>query len=248
MVLNHGERVEVAHSVVDYVMGRSSEEMSRPVSNCPGWTVYNAAVHVARAGVAWEAMMGCAIGDSTARERAFAKSDALPSGVAISELDRWARSVIDLMSEDEDRECYFSMAGGPGTLGMWAWHGAAELGVHRLDVEAALGHDHAMSDAEALDALTYVCEVLMPRMRFVTEEDPGSVSVDILTDEGETLGRLGIVSDVDRHVSVRGPGVQLLLAMWGRPHVDVEVTSGDAGVWKAWNALPGTAFQFGTWD
>ena len=247
-MLSHGERVDVARSVVDYLMNCSAQEMSRRVPNCPGWTVYNAAVHVGRAGVAWEAMMRSAISDSTARERAFAKSDALPSGVATSELGRWAHSAIDLMNEDENRECYFSMTGGPGTLGMWAWHGAAELGVHRLDVEAALGHDHAMSDAEAVDALTYVCEVLMPRMRIVTEEDPGSVTVDLLTGEGETLERLGIASDEEHHVSVSGPGVQVLLAMWGRPHVDVEVTSGDAGVWKAWNALPGKAFQFGTWD
>ena len=31
------------------------------------------------------------------------------------------------------------MAGGPGTLGLWSRHALSEIGVHRMDVEAALG-------------------------------------------------------------------------------------------------------------
>ena len=44
------------------------------------------------------------------------------------------------------------MTGGEGTAALWAWHAASELGVHRLDVEATLGHDHSLTDDQALDA------------------------------------------------------------------------------------------------
>lgn len=64
-----------------------------------------------------------------------------------------------------ETECYFSMTGGPGTTAMWAWHAAAEIGVHRLDVEAALGHDHAMTVDESVDAATYVATYFMPAMQ-----------------------------------------------------------------------------------
>ena len=39
--------------------GRDAGEMATPVPNCPGWTVYNAAVHVGRAAAFWELMMQC---------------------------------------------------------------------------------------------------------------------------------------------------------------------------------------------
>lgn len=30
-------------------MGRTTDELAAPIPNCPGWTAYNAAMHVARA-------------------------------------------------------------------------------------------------------------------------------------------------------------------------------------------------------
>jgi hypothetical protein len=49
-------------------------------------------------------------------------------------------------------------------------------------------------------------------------------------------------------VTVEGPPVQVLLALWGRPHRDVRVVEGQARVLDEWRQLPGTAFQFGAWD
>ncbi len=44
------------------------------------------------------------------------------------------------------------------------------------------------------------------------------------------------------------PAIQVLLGLWGRPHTGIDVTDGDPEVWQQWRALPGEAFQFGTWD
>lgn len=247
-MLSHDERVTVARSAVDYLTGPTRTEMTRPVPNCPGWTVYNAAVHVARSCVSWEHMMGCAPDDATARDRAAAARETLPSGVEPAELHGWCRSLLDVVAGQETRPCFFPLTGGAGTIGLWGWHAASELGVHRLDVEAALGHDHAITDLEAADAVSYVCDIVSPAMRRAAGEDPGTVDIELVSATGEPIDQATVESDTARRVAVRGPAVQVLLALWGRPHRAVNVTAGDAQVWTRWQQLPATAFQFGTWN
>ncbi len=246
-MLTTENRIEVARSAVDYLTGRDAEEMARPVPNCPGWTVNNAAVHVARVCQAWAGMMQYPPDDADARDKAYAKVDELPHGVDAAQLAAWGHAALDHM-EGDDRECYFSMTGGPGTTGLWAWHAASEIGVHRLDVEAALGHDHTIALPAAIDALDYACRYFMPAMRRVTGQDPGSVVMNATDEEGMVAGAALIDSDAAASVTLTGPAVQLLLTIWGRPTSGVEVSEGDRAVLDAWRALPGEAFQFGAWD
>ncbi len=56
-MLTHDERIDSARAAVDYICGRSDEEMRLPIPNCPGWTVYHAASHIGRVGIAWGAMV-----------------------------------------------------------------------------------------------------------------------------------------------------------------------------------------------
>ncbi len=255
-MLLHRERVEVARAAIDYLTGRDPEEMQRPVPNCPGWTVYNTAVHVGRVCVAWEEMMRCSPDDATARDRAYETSGQRPTGAEPAELASWAHSAIDFVAGDDARECFFSMTGGHGTTGLWAWHAASEIGVHRLDVEAALGHDHEISDQAALDSTDYACRYFLPAMRRVTGEDPGPLTAELLAGDGSPYASVAIDSSGESSggpsgndgVDLRGPAVQVLLALWGRPHRDIEVTGGNPEVLDRWRALPGKSFQFGTWD
>ncbi|MGI9596034.1 MAG: maleylpyruvate isomerase N-terminal domain-containing protein [Acidimicrobiales bacterium] len=247
-MLNHRERVEVARDAIDYLTGRDHAEMQLPVPNCPGWSVYNTAVHVGRVCVAWEQMMRCSPDDTTARDRAYEISGQRPPGADPAELASWAHSAIDFLAGDESRECFFSMTGGHGTTGLWAWHAASEIGVHRLDVESALGHPHAISDRATVDSTTYACQFFLPAMRRVTGQDPGSVTAELLGADGRLLDTVKIESEPAAAVHLRGPAVQMLLALWGRPHVDIEVVDGDSEVLAGWRALPGASFQFGTWN
>ncbi|MGI9599490.1 MAG: maleylpyruvate isomerase family mycothiol-dependent enzyme, partial [Acidimicrobiales bacterium] len=204
-----------ARAAIDYLTGRDESELSVAIPNCPGWNVYNAAVHVARVCVAWEAMMACQPDDTTARDRAYEVSGQKPTGASLTELAQWAHSCIDRMSGDPDEVCYFSMAGGPGTTGMWAWHAAAEIGVHRLDVESALGQQHAMTDAEAVDGATYVAEIVTGALRRMSGEDPGAVSIELLDRTGTVAGTADVPSEGSGRVAVRGPAMSALLALWG---------------------------------
>jgi len=247
-MLSHEQRIAAARAAVAYITDRTEDEFAQAVPNCPGWTVYNAAAHIGRVGIAWEEMITSPPEDPQSRERGYAKSADRAPGAAPAELASWVNSAIDHLVGDVDRRCYFSMTGGGGTAALWAWHAASELGVHRLDVEAALGEPHALTDEQALDAATYTCTYFLPAMRRVTKRDLGVVTARLLAGDGSTIGEVVLESDQPHAVSVAGPSTQVLLALWGRPHHRVAVTEGDARAWDGWRALPGEAFQFGTWD
>lgn len=250
-MLDHSERVEAARSAIDYICGRSEAEQARPVPNCPGWTVYNAASHIGRVGIAWEEMITAPPEDPESRARGYERAGRKPAGTPTAELAAWAHSAIDELVGDVDRRCYFSMTGGEGDPRLWAWHAASELGMHRLDVEAALGHEHSMNPVQALDAADYTCRFFLQAMRRVLERDPGRLTAR-LVDAGEAIGSVTIEplpeSDAPTSVVIEGPPIQVLLALWGRPHTGVEVAEGDSQAWDQWRALPSEAFQFGTWD
>lgn len=246
-MLDHDQRVASARAAVDYITGRSPAEQQQPIPNCPGWTVYNAAAHIGRVAIAWAEMISSSPDDPESRERGYAQSAERPTGAPVTDLAAWANSTIDRLEGDTDRRCYFSMTGGEGTVGLWAWHAASELGVHRLDVESALGDTHAITDDQAIDAVRYTCEYFLPAMRRATGKDPGPVTIRLRRADGPE-GLATIESDSANTATIEGAPVQALLALWGRPHRGVDLVEGDAAVWAGWQALPGEAFQFGTWD
>ena len=247
-ILDHEQRLAAARDTIDYLMSRDEEEMAVAVTNCPGWTVYNAAVHVGKVSIAWEGMIGSTPTTPNAREKAYEVSFSKPEGSPVADLSAWAHSAIDALEDDIDRPCFFSMTGGEGTVGLWGWHAASELAVHRLDIADALRHTDVISDSEAVDATIYAAEFFLPAMRRVSGIDPGSVALDLLDGAGRTLHTARIASESDATVTVSGPAAQVLRAIWGRPHSDVDIVSGDPQVWDRWRELPSQEFQFGTWD
>lgn len=246
-MLTHDERIQSARSAVNYICSRTESELEQPVPNCPGWTVYNAAVHIGRVGVAWHAMILATPDDPESRTRGYADAEARGSGHSPETLGSWVDAALDALVDDPERACYFSMTGGHGTAGLWAWHAASELGIHRLDVESALGHAHDMSPERAIDAIEYTAEFFLPAMVRATQQELPAIELVGCGPDGEpsVTKRVGAGADAAAHVS--GPLVDVVLAMWGRPHANLEVT-GSGEAFEAWLELPGQAFQFGTWD
>ena len=89
-MLSHNDRLEVARSAVNYICSRSDAEMQRPVPNCPGWTVYNAAVHIGKVGIAWQAMIEATPDDPDSRVRGYADADDRGEGHTAETLRAWA--------------------------------------------------------------------------------------------------------------------------------------------------------------
>ena len=110
-MLDHAERVAAARSAIDYICGRGDEEQAALVPNCPGWTVYNAASHIGRVGIAWEEMITSVPEDPESRARGYERAGLTPAGTSTAELATWAHSAINQLTDDLDRRCYFSMTG-----------------------------------------------------------------------------------------------------------------------------------------
>lgn len=246
-MLTHRERLDLAYSAVRYICSRSDEQMQEPVPNCPGWTVYNAAVHVGKVGIAWQSMIEATPDDPDSRVRGYADADARGDGHSPATLLEWATGPIAALEDDVDRACYFSMTGGHGTVGLWGRHAATELGIHRLDVEAALGDAHDLSDAAAMDAIEYTTEFFLPAMAAAVGTTPSALAIEALTDGAVVGSSILGAPDHGAATTLRGAGVDVLLALWGRPHGDIRI-EGDISGLDAWRSLPSQAFQFGTWE
>ena len=246
--MDHEARIEATRGAVGYLATRAVTHGSARVPNTPAWTVGDVATHVGWALWFWRHMMDSEPDDSTARDRALAGTPPFPTGLDADEfLDR-VEPVFAHLAADEHAACYVSMAGGPGTRGLWARHALSEIGVHRMDVEAALGEPHQITIEQAHDAVSYVAAFVLPSFRRMAGEDPGPLTLELTGANGDVLDSLSIPSASSSRAIVRGPARQLLLALWGRPHRDVEVRQGDVHLWRAWLELPSRTFQFASND
>lgn len=244
---DHHRRIEVVRSMVRDLAERAVSDGSVRVPNTPAWTVGEVATHVGWALTFWRHMMDSPPDDSTARDRALAGTPPFPSNLGPDEVMDRIEPVLSYLADGEDIECYVSMTGGPGTRGLWARHALAEIGVHQMDVEAALGVPHSLSPESAADAADYVATAVLPAFRRMTGEDPGALVIELSDGAGPVTICVdsGVAADP---VTIRGPGQQVLLALWGRPHSDVDVIGGDPAVWAAWQSLPSRSFQFASED
>ena len=245
-MLSHTQRIEAARSAVDFICGGNGDALDRPVPNCPGWTIYNAMVHVGRVGIAWRSMILASPDDPDSRARGYADAEARGPGHSPTDLASWAHSALDELEGDTERPSYFSMTGGRGTRGLWAWHASSELAVHVLDVQDALGLHPHLDAAHAADAIVYACTYFLPAMRNATGRDPGAMRVELVHEGGSTIVA-SVESTGDGSTILRGDPTQLLLALWGRPFHGI-VVEGDTAVLDAWRQLPTEAFQFGAWE
>jgi uncharacterized protein (TIGR03083 family) len=246
---SHKERLAAASDAIEFICSRDPDEMSTVVPNCPGWTVYNVAAHIGRVGLAWHSMIDASPDDPDSRARGYADAESRGSGHSPKVLASWVRDAVEALDGDVDHPAYFSMTGGAGTVGLWGWHAASELGIHRLDVEQALGTPYAITDHLALDALDYTCRFFLPAMATVTDTDPGVLRAVAARDgtEFSAMALRATQGTSEPEATITGLPIDVLLALWGRPHGPIDI-AGSHETLDRWCALPSTAFQFGTWD
>ncbi|WP_419922954.1 maleylpyruvate isomerase N-terminal domain-containing protein [Candidatus Poriferisodalis sp.] len=153
---DHAERIAAARSAIDYICGRTDQEQATPVPNCPGWTVYNAASHIGRVGIAWEEMITSAPEDPESRARGYERAGLKPAGTSAAELAAWAHSAIDQLTDDLERRCYFSMTGGEGDPELWAWHSASgtSRALRPVHLEAGVQPRYVAGVGAAVDRLS----------------------------------------------------------------------------------------------
>lgn len=246
--MDHEGRIGATRDAVRYLSEHAATHSRTQVPNTPAWTVGEVATHVGWALLFWRHMMDSTPHDPTSRERALAETPPFPPDLHPDEFSNRVEPVLAHMAADEHAECYVSMAGGPGTRGLWARHAMSEIGVHQMDVEAALGEPHKITVGQAHDAVDYVATFVLPAFRRTTGEDPGALILEFTDTNSEVMSSISIESASSGEAVVRGPVREILLALWGRPHDDVDVRHGDADIWRSWLEQPGRSFQFAQKD
>ena len=247
---SHKERLAAASDAIEFICSRDPDEMSTVVPNCPGWTVYNVAAHIGRVGLAWHSMIDASPDDPDSRARGYADAESRGSGHSPKVLASWVRGAVEALDGDVDHPAYFSMTGGAGTVGLWGWHAASELGIHRLDVEQALGtplRDHRSSGARCarLTPVDSSCR-RWPQSPILIQASSGPWPPEMARNSvpwhfGRPKARRN-----PRRPSPACPSTYCS-RFGGRPHGPIDI-AGSHETLDRWCALPSTAFQFGTWD
>ena len=219
-----------------------------PVPTCPGWTIKQLFRHVGR-GDRWAATIVRTGAFADPREVADGKP---PEGGLVEWLRGGPRAVLDAVAMVGPDTPVWTFTG-PQPASWWVRRREHEVVVHRADAAQALGVDYALPAERAADAVSEYLALLAARKPDPADPplaDGATVHLHA-TDEGlgaagEWLvrGTGGGVTWEHGHgkgdVAVRGPAVDLLLAVMGRRRPDGVETIGDAAVWTRW--VTGSAF------
>lgn len=218
---------------------------STPVPTCPGWTLTQLFRHVGR-GNRWCAQI---IAERRTepldpREVRDGKPPEDPDA-AIDWLVGGAQLVLDGVERVGSQKVWTFT--GPRPAGWWIRRRVHEQAVHRADADLAVGRDFELSAELAADGVSEWIDLNAGRGQGL---QPGQTLHLHATDAG--LGPTGEWTiEHDGHgiswshahgkgdAAVRGPAVDLLLAITRRRGSGVEVL-GDAAVWEGW--LAGTPF------
>jgi uncharacterized protein (TIGR03083 family) len=218
-----------------------------PVPTCPGWSLKQLFRHVGR-GDRWAATIVRTGAVADPREVADGRP---PEGGLVEWLRGGPRAVLDAVAEVGPDAPVWTFTG-PQPASWWIRRREHEVLVHRADAAFALGLDYPLPAERAADGLSEYLGLLAAR-----KPDPADAALadgatlhlhatdDGLGAAGEWLVRGAERGVVWEHghgkgdVAVRGPAVDLLLAVMRRRPADSVETVGDAAVWLRWIANTG---------
>ncbi len=215
------------------------------IPTCPGWTVYDLAVHVGEFCGFWAHVL-C---EATGRPKPpFATPSRDEHVVA------WLDEAIVLLVAELDAT--------PPETPTWTWFEADrsaafvarrcanELAVHRYDAQVALAEPVPVPVELASDGIDEVLDVLVnlrPRSGFAQGQEMVLRSADtglewtvrllpdgITVDRGSEAEGAPEDSDEEHNLVITGSSSDLELTMYGRPTLDVVDLQGDASVLNQW--------------
>lgn len=230
------DRLEWFHELIEWFEDIDVDNHDVEVPNCPGWKVRDVVAHLAGGGAGWTAAQ------SHSPERiatVFAKGMArFPRARGVN-LFPGAMRVLEavLLSHDGDDPCNYYFAG-PQCYNSYAQHAAAEIRLHQIDVQRALGAALTVSDVQATDGLEWSVDIALPSFAASLQESvPGaSIAVNVEGAHGDL--RLGAGDTV---AEVSGHPVDVFLYLWDRGG-DV-VVDGDSEAARWWSTVSARAFQ-----
>jgi uncharacterized protein (TIGR03083 family) len=233
------QHIEWFEHSIDWFEQIVVDELALDVPNCPGWTIETVVNHLSYGlGVAYPVAM--AKQPDTADSSAFDGTEwpeTYPTGSrALQSFTANMRSCLAAFEQvDPEREAY--TFAGPGRAKFWMRRAAIETELHRLDVEDALSARRVKVPAERIaDGVAETIEFALPLAARLAGEPPGAMSVSM-----PDLGLRMKVGAGPSRAELRGLGVDVLNALWGRPGESIEVV-GDQAIAASWLSVIDEAF------
>lgn len=226
-------------------------DLSTPVPTCPGWSLSDLIVHVAR-GHRWAAAM---ISGHTTERLAW---DAVPDSELPSDPDKadaWirnsARSVLDAVDTTGGDVPIWTPVGALLPARWWVRRRLHEATAHGADAALSLGREVTLTGELAADGLSESLEILQVALAFKGGGEPplpmGTTLSLHATDANSSPGPDWTISpvgsniewahdDTDGTITVRGSAVDLFLVMLRRIPADtprLEI-AGDCALFAEW--------------
>ncbi|MGC4748867.1 maleylpyruvate isomerase family mycothiol-dependent enzyme [Micromonospora sp. DT201] len=209
-----------------------------PVLSCPGWTVTDLTLHLARI-YHWVSSFAGA-GLTTQPDR----QDRAEVEAGVDPLQLWRQGYDRLMTvfDGLDPEApAWNWAPQPKKAGFWPRRIAHETAVHRWDAQLAIAAGEPVEAKLAADGVSEVLDTWLPAGRRRTPGDWHGVVQLTATDaaqewylrlrgEGVALLDTATIFDHDDHharAQVSGTASDLLLALWGRMSFETLDVAGD---------------------
>lgn len=217
--LQHHQRVEAVRDHVEFFSALDPALHGVQVPACPEWTVEGVLRHVSGGALTVCEWVERADDPDLDPIDALRESHALSVSATLAELTpSLMRYVALIESRDEHSETF--LFDERVSLGKQVWHATGDWGMHRHDVELALGWAPSLTAERAGDLIGWLLEYLqptveadrswdrLPGLRLVADDAP----LDVVAGDGES------------RAVVRASARDLLMLLWRRPlgHVSIE--------------------------
>jgi uncharacterized protein (TIGR03083 family) len=235
MLVSYERRLDWLDELATWFEAIDPASYDVPVPNCPGWNVRNVIAHVGTAGILWATSMTHPRAEAG---RAAVRSLVVyPPGRGVEMFPGTIRVFTGMLrSHEPDDPCTYANAffRGPQCFESWAQHGAAELRLHQLDIEDALGVARSVTEEQALDGLDWSIRVALPAGAALSKESPppGSLRVTVRgEDPSLSLGQ------GEEKAVLTGTATDLFSSAWGRG--GSVAIGGDRGIVNWWCTATG---------
>lgn len=215
--MRHSTRIEAIADHGRYFLGLTPSQLAVEVPSCPGWTVQDVVRHVAAFAAGCRAW--CEIDDPgdagpfAVMTATMAKVQPLPLDQLVVELDRYDTA---LAGRPPESPVWGHL--GRESIAWHGWHSMNEWGIHRHDVETALGQPSHLTIDRSVDALKWTTDYVFPMIQKFRQIEPFD-AVRLIADDGMDY----VAGYGDPTATLRGSARDLLLHLWRRPHGPVTI-------------------------
>jgi uncharacterized protein (TIGR03083 family) len=184
---------------------------------CPEWNVEDVVRHVAGGAAAMVALLGRAEADDVVPRDVVREHMTIAKDLPVAQLTSLIGSYPECI-QDRPADSHAHLYNGGTTVERQVRHVSSDWGIHRHDVEVALGVEPSMSSERAGDLIPWFTSYIVPRdLDGLNIPQP---TIRIIADDAGFNYQQG---NEEPAVTVSGAALDILLYLWRRPHGPVTI-------------------------